>query len=60
MDIFKNAGTGVAMHRLVIEPDRCLMKQALRCMHSDLASKVEVEVDRLIMVKFIREVQCPV
>lgn len=47
----------VAMHRLAIEPEKRPVKQAPRRMHPDLAAKVEAEVDRLIMAKFIWEVQ---
>lgn len=50
----------IAIHRLAIETDRRFVKQAPKRMHPDLAAKVEAEVDRLIMAKFIREVQYPV
>lgn len=50
----------ITMHRLAIELNRRSVKQAHRSMHPDLAAKVEAEVDKLIMAKFIREVQYPV
>lgn len=50
----------VAMHCLAIEAERCPMKKALRCMHPDLSAKVEVKVDKLVKVGFIREVKNPI
>lgn len=48
-----------ATHHLVIKPERCLLKQAPRSMPSNLATKVQAEVDRLETIGFIREVQYP-
>lgn len=47
----------VATHLLAIEPDKRPVKQAPRCMHSDLPAKVEPVVDKLVNSGFIREVQ---
>lgn len=38
----------VAMHCLAVEPDRRPMKQAPKRIHPDLATKVEIEVDKLV------------
>lgn len=58
MDIFRNARSRSynPMHLLVVEPDRSPVKQTPRTMHPDLATKVEVHVDKLVIVGFIREV----
>lgn len=49
----------IAMHRLPIEPDRLTVKQAPKCMHPDLAAKLEAEVDKVVTTGFIQEVQYP-
>lgn len=43
----------IAMHRLAIEPKRCLVKQAPRRMHPVLVTKVEAEVDKLMKASSI-------
>lgn len=45
----------IAIHHLALLPDRRPVKQAPKCMHADLAAKVEAEVDKLITAKFIRD-----
>lgn len=48
------------MHRMVIEPERRLVKQAQRYMHPDMVAKIEVEVDKLVKAGFTRKVQYPI
>lgn len=50
----------VAMHLLAFEPDKRLVKKALGYMHSDLPTKVEAEVDKLVNAGFITEVGYPI
>lgn len=46
----------VATDHLAIELDKRPVKQAPTCMHSDLATKVEAEVDKLVSDGFMGEV----
>lgn len=45
---------------MTIESDKHHVKQVQRCMHPDLAAKVETEVDKVVNAGFIREVQFPI
>lgn len=43
----------IEMHHFAIESDRRLVKQAPKHVHADLATEVEVEVDKLENAGFI-------
>lgn len=49
----------VPINRLPVRLDKSLTKQWSRRMHPELASNIEVEVDRLITADFIKKVQYP-
>jgi hypothetical protein len=49
----------IAMHRLAMQKNYPSMKQGQRRYHPELLPQIEAEVDRIIVVGFIREVKYP-
>lgn len=49
----------IAYHKLDINPNVKLVKQKSRCMNLDCRAHVQAEVDRLLIVIFIKEAMYP-
>lgn len=50
-------GPTIALHRLAIETDKRMVKQAPRCMQPNLATNAKVKAEKLVNADYITDLQ---
>ena len=48
----------LVVHKLKVDPNTKLVKQPLRKYHLDVEEKIKLEIQKLLMARFIEEIEC--